>query len=301
MAILSGVLFFMPTLLVSVLKDQENKSRRPVYILGSVGFIFYSAGMFFKIQHWPQSNFLMVLGLIILCAVVFPWYTWITWKEENHIRSRFLFIVIGSLTIIVPGALINLNIQYSYEDGYYPHLEQQQVLYDYKYSINNSMANRYHDSLSYPQMEQLHSRTTELLSFIGDIQMKMVRESEGNPGMPAVSPDQIRQTGTGPEFQYRHFSRPFNLGPVRNYLLPGCVSRQELDATLTEYSKYISGLLPGDEFKKYMNLLVSSNYLPGEMPYNSTISLMSGLHSLTLLKNGLLTVESYIFYTIARH
>ena len=120
LAAFSGVLFFIPALMVSRITDQENRAKRPVYIIGAAGIIFYVAGMFFKIQHWPLATALMVLGVVVLSVVAFPWYTWITWKEENHIKARYIYLVIGALLIIVPGALLNLNLQHSYEEGFYP-------------------------------------------------------------------------------------------------------------------------------------------------------------------------------------
>ncbi len=301
LAALFGILFFVPTLLVSKLRDLENKSKRPVYIFGAIGMICYAGGMLCKIQHWPLAATLMVLGMIILCVIVFPWYTWLTWKEENHISSKFLYMVIGLLVIIIPGALINLNLQNSYEEGFYSHQEQQQALYGYLSGNNNSLMTRYHDSLSYPQMEQLHAKTVSLLTLIGDVQTKMVQESEGEPGKPALSQDQIKQTETGTEIQYKKLSKAFHKAPVRDFLAPGCSSREELNSALTEYTNYISGMIPGEDLQKYTSLLEPSLYLPGTMPDEGAISLMSGLHSLELLKNSLLTVESKFLSVIARH
>jgi hypothetical protein len=243
----------------------------------------------------------MVLGMIILCGITFPWYTWLTWKEGNHISSKFLYMVIGLLVIIVPGALINLNLQNSYEEGFYSHQEQQQALYGYLSGNNNSLMTRYHDSLSYPQMEQLHAKTVRVLTLIGDVQTKMVQESEGEPGKPALSQDQIRQTETGIEIQYKKLSNAFPRAPVRDFLAPGCSTREELNSALTEYTNYISGMIPGEDLQKYTSLLEPSLYLRGTFSDDSNISLMSGLHSLELLKNGLLTVESKMLKIIIRH
>jgi drug/metabolite transporter (DMT)-like permease len=38
---LFGIFFFIPVLLASKLQDQENKAKRPVYILGAIGIICY--------------------------------------------------------------------------------------------------------------------------------------------------------------------------------------------------------------------------------------------------------------------
>jgi hypothetical protein len=289
---MSGILCFLPSLIVNRFRDQENKSKRPVYIFGALGLVFFGTGLFFKIQHWTTASVLMIIGMIILFVVVFPWYTWVSWKDEKYIVSKFLFMAIGSLAIITPATLFNLSLQYSYEDGFYSHQEQQQALYNYLSGNNNSMLNRYRDSANYKQIEQLHAKTTSLINTINDIQVKMVQESEGKPGIPAVAEQQIRQTPTGSQIQYRLLSKPFHPSPVKDFLTEGSGSRDALNAAINDYLKYVSDQNPGNDLKKYSNLLDPAIYLPAANQNGVPVSLMSGLHSLELLKNSLLTVES---------
>jgi hypothetical protein len=291
---------FLPLIVAYRLSDQENKPKRPVYLIGALGIIFYSAGMIFKLLHWPAATFLMVAGLIILSVAAFPWYTWLMWKDEKHISSRFLFIVIGSLAIIIPGALFNLNLQYAYEDGFYPHQQQQQELFKYLNNRNSTMVNFHKDSAGYAEIEKLHSATKDIISLIDDIQVKMVRASEGEPGKPAVADEQILKTENGTEIQYRMLTRPFQPGPVRDFLLPGCTSRKELDKAMQEYCNLISELVPERDRGKYKVFLEPSAYLPGDSAENTEMSLMTGLHALELLKNSLLTIESKIFNVIIK-
>jgi hypothetical protein len=210
-------------------------------------------------------------------------------------------MVIGTLAIIIPVAMFNLTMQYSYEDGFYPHQEQQQALYNSLYSNNNYLMNRYKDSLNFKGMEELHSKTKELLALISNIQLKMVQESEGKPGKPAVSADKIEQTEPGIKIQYRLLTNPFPAAPVKDFLMPGCTSRRELENALAEYDIYISGLEKGVEIQAYKRLLDPATYLPGNDPEVLPVSLMSGLHSLELLKNGLLTIESNFLKSVAEH
>ena len=49
-----GIFAFIPALLASKLKDQENRSKKTVYILGAAGLIFYTLALLCKIQHWPR-------------------------------------------------------------------------------------------------------------------------------------------------------------------------------------------------------------------------------------------------------
>jgi len=296
-----GLLFFIPALLVQKLQDQDNKAKRPVYILAAAGAICFAAGMVFKIQHWPLAGTLMVLGLIILCLLAFPWYTWISWKEEDHITSKFLYILIGLLLILLPGALINMNLSQTYDQGFYSHQDQQKALYGYLHRNTNSMMISYNDSLNYPVMEQIHERTRELLGYIGGIESNMISVAEGKPGAPVILSNEIVQTETGPAINYHEISRPFHTQPVKDFLLPDTRTREALNALLTEYKAFISGLMPGEELSSISGLLDLSLYLPDDLPENSNVSMMSGLHSLELLKNGLLTVESGTLKVIANH
>jgi len=294
-----GILFFMPSLVISLFRDQENKNKRPVYFIGAAGLIFYMAGLFLKMQHWTGGTACTLIGLAITGAIALPWYTWLTWKDEKYLSSRFLFLIIGSLSILISGALVNLSMQQSYEDGYYPQLEQQQIIYEYLYKNNNSMVAVNHDSLSYPNLEQIHSRTAGLLTLISSVQVKMVQESEGKPGMPAVADKQISQSEYGPEIDYRHLSNPFTLVPVTDFLIPGSKQRQALDIALTDYLNYISDLTKDNELKESIKQIMTSSFLPDGNPEGRMMSLMSGLHSLELLKNNLLTLESHLLIAAA--
>ena len=296
-----GLFFFVPALLVQKLQDQDNKAKKPVYILAAAGAICYGAGMLFKIQHWPGAAVLMVFGLVILCLIALPWYTRISWKEEGHITSKFLYVIIGLLLILLPGSLINMNLSQSFEEGFYSHQDQQKALYSYLHRNTSSMMIRYHDSLNYPVMELIHERTKELVNYIGGIESEMISVAEGEPGAPVILSNEIIQSETGPAINFHEISRPFHTQPVKDFLLPGARAREELNALLTDYKAFILGLMSGEELRSISGLLDLSLYLPDELPETSNISMMSGLHSLVLLKNGILTVESDALKAIASH
>jgi uncharacterized protein with PQ loop repeat/translation initiation factor 2 beta subunit (eIF-2beta)/eIF-5 len=298
---LSGILLFIPALLMNRMNDQENKAKRPVYILGAAGSVLFVAGMLFKIQHWPLATVFILTGIILLCFLAFPMFTWLTWKEESHISSMFIFLVIGFLLIVVPGAMVTLNLQHSYQAYYYPNNDQQNALYNYLFRNNSSLVSRYNDSLNYHKMEQLHSKTTGILTIISNIQEKMVQESEGQPGKPAVSAGQISQTKTGQEILYRELSRPLDPGPAKVFLLPGCSIRKELNSSMAEYVSYLTSMTSAEDLLKYKKMLDTETFLPDGSAEKGEMSLMSGLHSLEIMKNGLLTVESCVLNEIAKH
>lgn len=292
LAAFSGILFFIPSLAVSRIIEQEDKAKRPVYILGAIGIICYGIGMLFKIQHWPSATVIMIAGMIMLCVIAFPWYAWLTWKNENHVKTRFIFILIGFILIIVPGALINLNLEDSYNYGYYSHQEQQQALFNYRYKNNQALMLKYRDSVNYPKMEQLHIKTKGLLSAISEIQERMVGEGQGNPGVPAIKV-MYTPSESGTEIQYKNISEPFGTSPVNEFLLPGCSTRQKLDEALLNYRDSLEELNLVSDNQNYIGLLDPSLFLPTTVK-NDGISLLSGLHSLELLKNSVLIAESYM-------
>jgi hypothetical protein len=294
----TAAFLFLPALLLNRLNDKEMSYKRPVYIFGTAGAIFYILGMFFKIQHWPAASVLMVFGLIILGVIVFPWYTWLSWKNESNISSAFIFIVIGSLLIIIPGALINLNLQSMYDNGYYPHIAQQQKMFEARQSSHRLILAKYHDSLSFQQMQLVDSRTTEMIALIDDIEKQMVEESEGEPGKPAMNQAAMIKTGEGYKIVYTNLSKPFHPQPARDFLIPESPSRQKLNTSMNSYINYLSAVLQPGDFEKLKSLLEPSLYLPEKYPEEFKITMISSLHSLEILKNNLLTVESRVLGSI---
>jgi hypothetical protein len=232
--------------------------------------------------------------------VVLPWYTWLSWKDHSQITAAFIFIIIGSLLIIVPGALINLNLRNMYNNGYYPHLEQEQSMYKIRLSMNKSLLIQYHDSLCYRQMELLHNKTLNALNYLGNIEQKMVEISEGKPENQAVNTISAGQSKNGPEVQYTHLVSPFSQIPARELLMPGSSVRQELNTVLAEYQNYVANLTPDRDPGKFRGLLDPSFYLPGEIPGQPDLTLLSALHSIGILKNNLLAVESSMLTSIAK-
>jgi uncharacterized protein with PQ loop repeat len=298
---LSGVLFFIPALALSRLLDQENIVKRLSYILGAAGSVLFAAGMLFKMQHWPLATAFIIIGIILLCFLAFPIFTWYTWKEENYVSSMFIFLVIGFFLIVVPGAMITLNLQHSYQANYYPNNDKQNVLFDYLFMKNSSLVNRYQDSLTYPKIEQLHLRTAGLITIISNIQEKMVQESEGQPGKPAVSSAQISQTKTGQVILFRGLSKPFDPRPSKVFLLPGSGVRKELNLAMSEYVTYLSSVTAAADLLNYEKMFDTKIFLPEGKPEEGEISLMSALHTLEIMKNGLLTVEACVLNEILKH
>jgi hypothetical protein len=146
----------------------------------------------------------------------------------------------------------------------------------------------------------LNNKTLEALTCLGDIEKQMVEESERKPGNPLPVTESVRQTENGPEIQYTRLGSPFNPVPARDLLMPGCPVRQKMNAVLAEYIKYVTALTPELDSEKFKVLLDPSVYLPGGVPGQTDLTLLSALHSVEILKNNLLAVESCTLKYIAK-
>jgi len=293
-----AIFFFIPSLLLNRFRYEENKQKRPVYVIGALGLIFLSAGLFFKMMHWPLASILMASGLPLIFFIALPWYTWITWKDEEHISSAYLYIAIGSLAVMVPATLLNLNLQYSYEEGFYQHQEQQEVLNKHLFKNNSQMVLNYTDSLNNQLIKELHSATNNLTKLVDAIQIKMIKEAENSAGAPAAATDRILRGDTGTDIQYRLLSMPYDPGPVISFLKPGSPDRMELNKAVLDYRNLISGIVTGLPGVDKFNIPDPAGILPFDFSEYTSPSLMSGLHTLEVLKTSLLSVEANIINTL---
>jgi hypothetical protein len=297
---LCGVLLFIPALVATLLKDQEKESKRLVYIVGAIGLAAYILGLLCKIQHWPLATILIVAGSVLIFLVAFPWYTTITWKNDHNISARFIFMVIGSMALVIPGLMLNLSLQRNYDSGYFREQNEQRALFEYTFMNNQSFISHCNDTAVLPHLKEINSKTLKLLQIVNNIEARLIAEAEGEPGAPAAITGQIKETETGPLIQFTSLNRLFNPVPFSNFLREDSGLRVELTAALGQYSDFLSGLLLADDFKIYRGLLEPSTYLPEINDETRRVSLMTGLHALELMKNGILTAESYALSTVSK-
>jgi hypothetical protein len=235
----SGCLLLIPSLLSTKLNNPDNPSKRPAYIVGAAGTIFYTLGLLFKIQHWPSATIMMILGIVIICFVALPLYTWISWKDESQVSPKFIFILIAAFLIILPGALINLNLQGRYESGYLPHLEKQNLIYTALSERNNALLNSRKDSADFASLQALHKKTIEITDAISALEIKSKENSAAGLN------DQ----------------------------------KQELEKAFSDYAGYIEGLVSKEEFKNLIQLADAECILslPAQYGLHSTALLKNNL------------------------
>ncbi len=302
--ILAGIVvvfLLIPSLLSATLQNTENTALRPVYIAGAVGLAAFFTGFLFKIMHWQGSGILLLGGLAVISLAVLPWYTWLKWKDERHVRPEFIFLIAGLLSVIMPSALLNINLQRSFDEGYFTNLEEQQALFNSMFRTKDELLASYQDSTAYELMREIDSRTGGLLEVIYIVENRMVGESEGKPGYPVTYPSQVIQTDAGPKIRFRQLSFPFHIYPVQDFLVTGTESRDALDKAVQEYRSWLSSTLPADTWNEVDGMIDLSKYLTVPVYGDSRKSMLSGLHSLAVMKNSLLAVEQYVVRELAEN
>lgn len=293
------IFLFIPALTVSRFRDPGGKSKHGIYVAGATGLIFLIAGMLCRINHWPFAEFFIMLSIVDLFFVVLPWYTRKTWREEENVSAMFIYLIIGTVLLVVPAAMISLNVQRNFVEGYFYHQQQEQSLYSYLQEKTRSVLTEHNNSQAFPVMEQLHSRTNDVIKSINTVELKMVALAEGKKGQPISDPVQVKQTATGQQIDFSLIHDAFNYEPVTTYLLPGTEGRKDLEKAMADYRNYVVGL---DSLHLNVNISLvdgPSAYLPSVTEENERITMMTGLHSLALLKNAILAFETKALTEIA--
>jgi GldL N-terminal domain len=104
------VIVFLPVALVNSFKDEDNKSKRLLYIITWLtSFVLFTA-MLFKIQHWPGAGYLMLISIPFPFLVFLPVFLIVTSKNKEHsifntVYMLFLLMILSCFT-----ALLALNV-----------------------------------------------------------------------------------------------------------------------------------------------------------------------------------------------
>lgn len=300
LSVLSAVLFFIPALTVDRFRDPEVKNKRPVYIVGALGIILTVTGMFFKIMHWPLATIFQVSGMLILFIVVFPWYTFITWKNDNTVSSMFIYLVVGSIALLMPASLLNISLQRTFTEGYYVHMDKEQKLYCYLQEKAAACLVENADSESYRVMEELHNKTTDLVKTINNAELKMLELAERKNGQPAADAVPVRLTESAALTDFRLIRDPFSWEPFSIYLAPGTETRTGLEKALSDYRSYMTTL---DSVLVDQNpgiLTALAEFLPSGTGRDERITMMTGLHMLEVLKNSIMALEAETLVLISK-
>jgi hypothetical protein len=253
LGLLSCIFLLIPSLLYQLFMDKEKKYKRTLYVTGSISVMIYLTGFWFRLMHWPSANILILSGTFVLIFIVLPLFTRMQWKTEKQVNARFIFMIVAPLLFIIPGALVNLNLELNYEGGFYLRMQEQEALIDIQNTNNKYMLERFTGSTEFHDMEEIHMATENLLGTIRKIQNNMAAIPEGLAGTP---------------------------------------DKSILEKEVSAYEDILNGFL-GVEWTREFNLLFDvTSYLPSTVGNNSYIALAPAINRLSLLSSGIMLTES---------
>jgi hypothetical protein len=297
--LVTGAFLFVPSLLIQLFGDQEKKHKRFLYVIGAISILIYATGFWFRILHWPIATTFLMLGAFVLFFFALPGFTWIQWKNETNVNGRFIFMVIAPLLFVLPGALVNLNLERTYENGFYIRLKKQDALIKLQEKATDRFLTQYRDSVSSEKMTGIHSATGELIAVINLVEQNLAAVAETNQKEPNQSLPELKGSNFYDPASDRFPKNPFSITPTSLMLLPGCKARIILEKEIESYEHELIGQLGADWLNKFSPIMNASEYLPGSNARGNDLALLPYLHSLSLLKSGILITESAALKQIA--
>jgi drug/metabolite transporter (DMT)-like permease len=297
--LVTGAFLFVPSLLIQLFGDNEKKHKRFLYVIGAISVLIYATGFWFRILHWPIATTFLMLGAFVLFFFALPRFTWIQWKNETNVNGRFIFMVIAPLLFVLPGALVNLDLERIYENGFYIRLKKQDALIKLQEKANDRFLIQYQDSVSSVNMEGIHSATGELIAIINLVVQNMAAVADENAKEQNQSLLELKGSNDFDPAADRFPSASFSTRPVSLMLLPGCKARDVLEKGIDKYEQKLITQLGTEWIKMYDPLMNASEYLPGSNTQEFELVLLPYLNSLSLLKSGILITESAALKQIA--
>jgi hypothetical protein len=217
---------------------------------------------------------------------------WLTRKDDSNISARFIFIIVGSLAIVLPSMLLNLSMQRNFDTGFMLMLEEQHAFFRYRSAENDYLIKGNTDPTITDQLSALTTRTGQLISVINNVEARMVSESGGQSGPEAEETQRVSGSVEVSNILFNELKGPFDLAVYGNHLLPGTGTREMLDNALLGYADFLNGMEPAAGLSREAMLLQPSVWFPEPDQSDRDISLISSIHLLELMKNTVLTVEA---------
>jgi hypothetical protein len=101
------ILVLLPMNMLTVVK--RSKQMAWVNLFGLGGLLILTAGLLFKIQHWPGAAMLLFLGAFLLVVVYVPTFYLKLVKKATEIRVDFIFMLVALSYFIIFTFLFSLN------------------------------------------------------------------------------------------------------------------------------------------------------------------------------------------------
>jgi hypothetical protein len=257
--ILATVVLFLPTLLYVKIKDASTKELNPVLTIGVISGMIYLTGLLFKIMHWPGAGLMFCLGSLFFVVIFLPYYTIKTYKEDQHVRFEFIFLLVGVLWFILTTTLFNLNISRDVISDFTDNYENLNVLNKQMMRKNADLyllAERTLDDMN--KVKEIQNRTNQLTEYINELKSDLIKSCSENSDLRSMDNQDISIRQIAYNTDYRKPSA-FMCGKESNG------KAYELKSRLTDYKLFINDLVSNEEIMERNNKLIDLD-VPSDSP-----------------------------------
>lgn len=232
--VLGGLLFclvFLPLMIALKFKDEEKQVDKWVFTLGFLLAMGASAGIVFKLMHWPFANILMRGSITAFVFAYVPLY-YLTRVRRAELRfnttvNAVLMMACGGMLY----ALMNLGYSYKLEQSLYSvnHFTEAS-----KQDFNSASAKLFSEKTSSDTLKTLHEISQKTLEKIDAIKNDLIAFSEGISNKKAST------------FQVSDLRDPHNTDVVNKHFgaATGDLSRQALRESVSAYNKELKNYYP---------------------------------------------------------
>ncbi|MFP4060159.1 MAG: GldL-related protein [Bacteroidales bacterium] len=176
-----GILVFLPALIIQRIRKSETKEKTPAYITGLVALMVYLTGVLFKMMHWPGATILLTIGSFVLYLVAIPLYCYYTFRKDNYIKGKYIFIVFAAIWFNITTALISIKVSGSIFNQYNIIYASASKNIEALQNDNLKYYNLFSDSIIKEGFSDIRTASQQLYSKIEEMKSNMILiANEGN-------------------------------------------------------------------------------------------------------------------------
>jgi hypothetical protein len=185
-------LVFLPMAFINNYRGSD-KQHLSLYISGFICAIICVIGALFKIQHWPGSNYFMIIGVPLPFLYFLPVYLYHQKKEKNKSVLHFLGVMFLLLYISVFSAFLSLSVGRDILNSIAissVDFSNTTELYTLKNKLMYEKLDRLGSFENKEKVSALKDKTSEINAKIQSVKRELVVSLEG-PDSPAIQENKI--------------------------------------------------------------------------------------------------------------
>ena len=223
---------FLPFALLSSYKNSSPRKYKSLYIITFIVFAIVFVGALFKVQHWPGSQYFLVIGVPLPFVLFLPVYLIQTRKEKNYSIVNFMGIMFGMVFVAVFSALLALNVSWN-------------ILKNFENQFNynqNMVSNVYTEKGNNSKNENILQKSEELCAFIESLKSQMLKVTENGIDKNLNSGINQLDNSAVPSFVLYNDDKNSNLDELKNKITifkKGVIASDIASDELKELSKLL--------------------------------------------------------------